>query len=133
MNKVNKFIIILISLFIIVPELSANFLGEMDNRNKVVAESFELNINLIGQIVFGLLPFGFAIGFMFLIKKFGKKHLMQGNEDDKWMYYGALIVGAVAGFFLGWYIVELLGSFLLGSAEKAQALFNKIWAKWLGA
>lgn len=128
----SKLLLIIVAIFLLVPELSAGFIDNMDKNNEKIVESITSNISLGGKIFFGLLPFAMAIGFILLVKKFGKKQLMAGNEDDKWIYYGSLVVASIAGFFLGWYAVELMGSFLLGDSEKAQKFFNDTWAQWLG-
>lgn len=126
--KSKKSILVLVLIFGANVLFGADFLSGMDETTKYADQMGKgwLGIGL-NWFLCVVLPSLLVAGLPMLVAKFGKKHIMSGNEDEKWKLYfayaGAMALGIIVYLFGLYFIAEGL----FGGGDKGITLLQTFW------
>lgn len=126
--KNNFKVLVLLVVFATFAWSAPSFLTGVNDVTNYADTFGKSTIGIAGKWFLGLvLPAFFIIGMPMLVAKFGKKHIMSGNEDEKWKLYFAYIGAIALGIVLSMFGIYFIGEGLFGSGDLGLTVFKTFW------
>lgn len=120
--------LIIVVLFSTFAYSEPDFLKGVDDATKYADTFGKGTLGVAGKWFLGLiLPAFFIVGMPMLVAKFGKKHIMQGNDDEKWKLYFAYLGAIALGVILSMFGLYFIGEGLFGDGAKGLKVFTEFW------
>lgn len=121
-------VVLLLVFFSTLSWSAPSFLSGVDSATTYADTFGKSTIGVAGKWFLGaILPAFFIVGMPMLVAKFGKKHIMQGNDDEKWKMVMAYLGAIALGIILTMFALFFVGEGLFADGDKGLKVFTDFW------